>query len=314
MSPESGWPNASVRELHAAVSTPRAVLAELVRRATDARLDQVDRIVDGYENEVYRVRTTERHDVVVRIGRFGGNPARSAGEALAIERARAVGVPAPEVLLHDTLRIDGGEFPVMVQRTAPGRPLGDVYDTLSATRRHQVLVEIGELIARLNGVPANGDWATTMTAEIAKRRGDLVMAAGFSVAEFDRMIGLLEAYVDQFPCPEPVLCHGDLGPKHIFVDDSVDDAARVTGVIDFGDWQPGAPVHDLAVLRVRGPRLDLAPLLQGYGPSADPSFRRALDLNTLYIALPSMEMGVEENDDACVRRTSAVIRTVLDAV
>lgn len=305
----SAWPNAAVRELHAAVSTPRALLADLVRRSTGGSAVSVERIVDGYENEVYRVRTTERHDVVVRIARFSGDPVRSAGEARAIEQACAVGVPAPEILLLDTVRIDGADFPVMVQRSVPGRPLTHVYDALSARRRHQVLFEIGELIARLNGVPAEVDWAADIRSEVAKRRTEceLVLAGGFSAAEFERMIGLLDAYVDEFPCPETVLCHGDLSPKHIFVDD----AARVTGVIDFGDFQPGAPVHDLAVLRVRGPRLDLTALLDGYGAPADPSFRRRLDLHTLYAALPSMCIGVDENDDACVRRTSTLIRAVL---
>lgn len=56
-----------------------------------------------------------------------------------------------------------------------------------------------------------------------------------------------------------MLCHGDLSLKHIFVtgDGRNGAAVRVSGIIDFGDWQPGAPVHDLAGLRVREPQLHL---------------------------------------------------------
>ena len=119
---------------HAHATTPRPVLAELVRRAVGTEIDRVDRIVEGYSNEVYRVRCADEQDVVVRILRFDDEDlaTSSAGEAAAIECARAAGVPAPEILLLDTVRLDGSDFPVMVQRTVPGRPLGEVINRLSA--------------------------------------------------------------------------------------------------------------------------------------------------------------------------------------
>ncbi len=304
---------------HAQVSTPRSVLAEVVRRAVGTGIDRVDRIVEGYSNEVYRVRCAEGQDVVVRIRRFDDDTsfATSAGEAGAIERARAAGVPAPEILLLDTVRIDGSEFPVMVQRTVPGRPLGEVINLLSERQRHDVLAEIGGLIARINGVHVDDerDWPTAMAADLANRHAerDKILAGGFSAPQFDRMLDLLEGYVRDFPCEQWVLCHGDLSPKHIFVtgDGSDGAAVRVSGIIDFGDWKPGAPVQDLAVLRVRGPRLDLPPLLAGYGAPAHQTYRRQLDLHTLLIALSSLEIGVDEDDQACIERSGHLIRTLV---
>ncbi|GAA5033710.1 phosphotransferase family protein [Actinopolymorpha pittospori] len=313
-------PGSFVEWQHAQVSTPRSVLAEVVRHAVGTRIEQVDRIVEGYENEVYRVRCADGQDVVVRIlrfGRFSGDSTRSAAEARAIGQARAAGVPAPEILLLDTVRIDGTEFPVMVQRTVPGRPLAEVVTSLSERQRHDVLAEIGGLIARISGVHVNDerDWPTAMAAELADRRSerDQVLAGGFSAAQFDQMLDLLEGYVHDFPCQRWVLCHGDLSPQHIFVtgDGTDGDAVRVSGIIDFGDWKPGAPVHDLAVLRVRGPKLDLAPLLAGYGAHADDTYRRRLDLHTLDIALSSLWIGVDEDDQACIERSSTLIRVLL---
>jgi Ser/Thr protein kinase RdoA (MazF antagonist) len=303
-------------------STPRSVLAELVRRAAGTGIDRLDRIVEGYSNEVYRVRCADDQDVVVRILRFDDEDlaTRSAGEAGAIEKARAAGVPAPEILLLDTVRIGGSEFPVMVQRTVPGRPLGEVISRLSERQRHDVLAEIGGLIARINGVHVDDerDWPTAMDGVLADRHAarDKVLAGGFSAAQFDRMLDLLEGYVRDFPCEQWVLCHGDLCPKHVFVTgDGADcrDGApvRVSGIIDFGDWQPGSPVHDLAVLRVRGPQLDLPPLLIGYGAPADRAYRRQLDLHTLIIALDSFEFGVAEDDHACIKRSGHLIRTLI---
>ncbi|MET9021844.1 aminoglycoside phosphotransferase family protein [Actinopolymorpha sp. NPDC004070] len=303
---------------HAQVSTPRSVLAGLVRRATGSGVGRVERIVEGYSNEVYRVWCTDEQDVVIRILRFDDDPspAASAGEPRAIETARAAGVPVPEILLLDTVRIDSTDFPVMVQRTVPGRPLGDVFGRLSRRQRHDLLTEIGGLMARINSVGVDGrDWQTEMAGELANRyaRRDMILAGGFSPAEFDRMVDLLEGYVRDFPCERWVLCHGDLGPKHIFVTGDGRDggdtvAVRVSGVIDFGDWKPGPPVHDLAVLRVRGPLLDLPPLFAGYGAPTDQAYRRRLDLHTLIIALGSLEIGVDENDQACVERSRRLIR------
>ncbi|MEQ4204099.1 aminoglycoside phosphotransferase family protein [Actinopolymorpha sp. B17G11] len=299
------------------MSTPRSVLARLVRRAVGARIERVDRIVEGYDNEVYRVWSADGQDVVVRILRFGGDSTRSAAEAWAIGAARAAGVPGPEILLHDTVRIDHSEFPVMVQRTMPGRPLAEVVNRLSERQRHDVLAEIGGLIARINGVPVDDgrDWTTVMAAELVDRRAqrDQILAGGFSAAQFDRMLDLLEGYAHDFPCERWVLCHGDLSPRHIFVtgDGGEGASVRVSGIIDFGDWKPGAPVHDLAVLRVRGPELDLPPLLAGYGAPADETYLRRLNLHTLDIALSSLQIGVDEDDRACIERSAAQIRTLL---
>lgn len=303
----------------AQVSTPRSVLVELVRRAVGTGIDQVERIVEGYSNEVYRVRCADVQDVVLRILRFDDDVTRSAsaGEVRAIESARAAGVPAPEILLLDTVLVDGSEVPVMVQRTVPGRPLGEVIDRLSERQRHGVLAEIGGLVARINGIHVEDerDWANTMAAGLADRDAerDNILFGGFSAAQFDRMLDLLEGYVRDFPCEQWVLCHGDLSPKHIFVtgDGGDDVAVQVSGIIDFGDWIPGAPVHDLAVLRVRAPQLDLAPLLDGYGAAAHEMYRRQLDLHTLMIALSSLAFGVAEDDQACIERSGDLIRTLL---
>jgi Ser/Thr protein kinase RdoA (MazF antagonist) len=300
-------------------STPRSVLAELVRRAAGTGIDRVDRIVEGYSNEVYRVLCADQQDVVIRILRFDDEDlaTKSAGEAAAIEKARAAGVPAPEILLLDTVRIDASDFPVMVQRTVAGRPLSEVSDRLSERQLHDVLVEVGGLIARLNGVcvDAERDWPTVMAADLAARHAnrDRVLAGGFAVAQFDQMLDLLEGYVRDFPCEQWVLCHGDLSPKHIFVagDGSDGAAVGVSGIIDFGDWQPGARVHDLAVLRVRDPRLDVLPLLAGYGSPADTTYRRQLDLQTLNVALGSLEFAVDEDDQVWIERSARLIRTLI---
>lgn len=179
-----------------------------------------------------------------------------------------------------------------------------------------MLSEIGGLIARLNEVVVDGrfDWPTEMAAELADRytERDKIITGGFSGSEFDQMLDLLEGYVGDFSCEQWVLCHGDLSLKHIFVIQAGHEGAvRVSGMIDFGDWRPGATVHDLAVLRVREPQLEPAALLTGYGALADRRFRRRLDLHTLMIALGSLAFAVAEDDQPGIEQSANQIRTLV---
>jgi Ser/Thr protein kinase RdoA (MazF antagonist) len=204
----------------------------------------------------------------------------------------------------------------MVQRTVPGKPLSELIDHLSERQRHEILTDLGGLIARINGIQVDDecDWPTVIAAEVAHRAAnrDKIIAGGFSESEHDGILALLGEYVREMRSAPGVLCHGDLSPKHIFVTagDGDDPTVRVSGIIDFGDWQSGLPVHDLAVLRARAPGLDLEPLLAGYGSPADESFRRQLDPHTLLIALDSLAFAVTENDRSGIERTSRLIRTV----
>ena len=63
-----------------------------------------------------------------------------------------------------------------------------------------------------------------------------------------------------------------------------------------------------------GPHLDLEPVLDGYAMTSDSPDRRQLDLHTLYTAMPSLAIGVAENDDAGVRRVSTLLRSLLVAL
>jgi len=48
--------------------------------------------------------------------------------------------------------------------------------------------------------------------------------------------------------------------------------------------------------------------------TSDSPDRRQLDLHTLYTAMPSLAIGVAENDDAGVRRVSTLLRSLLVAL
>lgn len=59
------------------------------------------------------------------------------------------------------------------------------------------------------------------------------------------------------------------------------------------------------------PQFDLEPVLHGYATTSEAPDRRQLDVHTLYTAMPSLAIGVAENDDAGVQRVSALMHSLL---
>ena len=97
------------------------------------------------------------------------------------------------------------------------------------------------------------------------------------------MPAMLERYRDEFPCSPPVLCHGDLGPAHVFVDEDM----ILSAIIDFGQTHGGPPIVDFMHLSLARPELDLAAVRRGYpdmGVVGD-DFDRRLHLQRLSFLL-----------------------------
>src|SRR5262245_11888282 len=93
-----------IRQRHAAYQTPDNVISDILRRATGHDAIVLEKLMRGYDNEVYIVQTRAGGDFVVRIHHHDG--AGFAEEAWAIEQCRGVGVPVAEVYLVEALTID----------------------------------------------------------------------------------------------------------------------------------------------------------------------------------------------------------------
>jgi Ser/Thr protein kinase RdoA (MazF antagonist) len=212
-----------------------------------------------------------------------------ASEVWAIEQCRAAGVPVPDVLLVGTVPVDESEREVMVQRVVPGRPLNEIHGRLSRAELGHVWTQAGEALARIHTIRAGGfykmrrpgvwdfpDWESVAASAREARRSDLdeLQARGYSEADLDALREMLAAGERAFPCHTPSLLHGDFLPGHLFVDDEL----RLRGVIDFGDFQGGAQIGDLANLRMNEPEVDLGWLREGYGSQEtfDEYFERRL--------------------------------------
>src|SRR5262249_18540884 len=121
--------NDIVKQRHDAYHSSEQEIFELAGRATGQEALAREKIVRGYDSEVYLVRMRQGGDVVVRIRHHGG--AHFADEAWAIAQCHTVDVPVPEVLLIETLSISGQPREVMVQRRVPGHALSDIEGALA---------------------------------------------------------------------------------------------------------------------------------------------------------------------------------------
>lgn len=264
-------------ELHRQFGVPRSVVVRLAEKADGGHVEKVERVVRGYDNEVYRVGLAAGLAVYVRIRRYGEGQLDQ--EVWAMAQARDAGLPVPEVLAMDAASELTGGHPVMVVAAAAGRPLEQVLARASPADRQRVLIRLGSTLAQLHSVPAPGVWRPDSFGQwpdpdrlrqgfIAERRGEveLLLTAGLTPAEVDRASALLDLSPDP-PGTGFVLCHGDVSPEHVFIDA----ALRVSGLIDWGEWHGGSPIGELALIASTFGWDDLEPVLQGYGhsPSGD---------------------------------------------
>ena len=254
---------------------PKAVVFNLVKRAVESDPVEIEGAARGYDNEVYFVKTIDGNVFVVRVKRFGEVSFRQ--EAWAMERCRETGVPVPKIFLVDEVSFGGRRMEVMVQSKVLGKSLSEIQKRLSKEEFIEILRRVGEVLGRIHSVKVYGfwrrldsgrwslvGWERYMRSIIRDRSSErrYILSAGFSQEDFDFMIDMLWKYREEFPCDQPVLCHGDLLPEHIFV--NVEEDFEITGVIDFGEFQGAPNIHDFDVLSFECPTFDLLPLLEGY--------------------------------------------------
>jgi aminoglycoside phosphotransferase (APT) family kinase protein len=273
------------KEVQAAFNAPRDHLVALVERVMGAEVVVLGRVTKGYVNEVYRAELASSETVVIRIRRRGGVSFTS--EAWALGACRRVGVPVPAVYAVTTLHGDE-PLEVMVLAQAPGQPLGDVWAELAEVSRKQVMGYLGTALRVQHSVEAGGwgrrgehgawehaDWESRASAAVAERTADIpiLRGVGLTEAEAAALIEIVRVMAS-LSAPLPVLCHGDLGMDHVFIDG----ALTITGMIDFGMWQGGPRELDFAVLTMYHPEVQLAWLEQNYqgGPFDSEFYRRVL--------------------------------------
>lgn len=107
-----------LHQRHSRFSTQPGQIIALVGRASGNGVESLQRIVNGYDNEVYQAAMSDGPCLYIRIRRHGESD--FSGEAWAMGLARDAGVPVPEVVGLDRVASGDAELDAMVVTAAPG--------------------------------------------------------------------------------------------------------------------------------------------------------------------------------------------------
>ena len=188
-------------------------------------------------------------------------------------QAREAGVPTPDVVGVEQVEHGGELLSFSILRLLPGRSLAELAGELSASDLERLVMDAGELLARVHGVvPDRGlrhELEPPDAALVARAVGVAEQALGpEAAAVVERGAERLRDDVTTRPTPALSLAHGDWLPKHLLID-----RGAIAGVIDWEFAGPAAPARDLARWEVSAgdglhDRSDL--LRRGYARVTDP--------------------------------------------
>jgi aminoglycoside phosphotransferase (APT) family kinase protein len=258
-------------------TTPRLVIDSVVRSVCGGEIERLVRLTSGGLHEAYRVEVANHVPAVVRIAR---RPVPwFVDEEHAMAQARGVGVPTPDVLGVEQVEHDGELLSFSILGLVPGRSLEELAGELSAPDLERLVMDSGELLARLHSIVPDGGMRheleppdEPLVARVVRVADQALGPAAAAVVE--RGAELLRNDVMTRPAPTLSLAHGDWLPKHFLIDDG----GVIVGVIDWEFAGPASPAFDLAHWEVAagGGLHDRSHLLRlGYARVADPDLADA---------------------------------------
>ena len=259
------------------VTTPRPIIDEVVRSVCGRGVQVLAPLAGGGMNETYRAELDGNIAVVVRIARRPTPWFND--EAHLMAQARAVGVPAAEVLGVEHREHDHDLLSFSIQQFLPGASLAKLTGRLSASDLERLVADAGEILARVHSVVPDqqvirhelrppDEHEVTRVARIVN---DVIGRS--AAATVERGADFLRDQV-RTRTPAPVsLVHGDFYPENLLIHDGA-----IAGLIDWEFAGAAPPAYDFAQWAVDSgdpldDRLDL--VRHGYARVADPDSAEA---------------------------------------
>jgi aminoglycoside phosphotransferase (APT) family kinase protein len=262
----------------ALVPVSRQALYFLVEDVTDLIPISHVPIAQGFANEAYAVRTSTGNDLIVRIQINQG--IGFANEASVMALCRSARIPVPEVYGVTILVESGQDGEAMVMAPATGHALSTVMDNLGTRELVRICQQLGRTLRVMHGIQIDRfgpignhggagftTWKTCAAHEVEMRHRELenIRDTGLTSEEAEQLLSMVRG-LEAWTQDRPVLCHGDLGGDHLYVDDDL----NISGIIDFGLSQGGSYLLDIAMLLMYHPELDLDAIVLGYDGNLPP--------------------------------------------
>lgn len=202
-------------------------------------------LAGGYGGQTYAV-SAGGEDAVLKL--YVKQPERAAVDAALLELVRGL-LPVPRVLDAKRESSDEGP-PYLLTERLPGVNLQVYLESAGAAERWKVGAQLGELLARLSGMPflTAGMFRDGELAIEPFGFGDLAeYVEGLGLGLGDRFTTVIAEAEDVLDGGTDRVClvHSDFNPKNLLVDP---DAARITGLIDWEFAHAGSPYTDLGNL------------------------------------------------------------------
>jgi aminoglycoside phosphotransferase (APT) family kinase protein len=295
-----------------------AAALRIVKRHFGRRPRRLARLSGGLSNEVFECDVGQDR-CVIRLNRDATSFQRFLREQWAIERVAAADVPVPRVL---EVGNDATGAAYIVTQRIDGVVAG------AHPHRHEVLRQLGQLAARVHGVPTRGygmvfDWSANrlsrcdrwgayldrelnVSGRMALLRRHRMLSDGAATA-LERSLQVMRRWRKR-----AALQHGDLRLKNVLLDP---DSGGIVALIDWDQclsapppyWDLSIALHDLGVDEKEA-------LLQGYGMTPR-RFQALADdvrlLNVLNYA-PAVEQAAAARDGERLAWLRLRLRGALD--
>lgn len=288
-----------------------AAIDRLLRRIFGSPSFHAERTPDGVSTEVYRI---SRGEQTFYLRLPGDHPVSFAAEAAVHTELRRRGAAVPEIVHYEPFDEELRRS-VLVTTEIPGGPMSTDVPAPDALPR--IFRAAGRDLALVNQIAVDGfGWIQNrqvgwpLSAEhrdFARWMADFDAATlrrlEFSPAEVEQVEHIVADEVRHAPpAGHGLLAHGDFYVGVVFHRDG-----RYTGIVDFGSIQGSNGWHDLATVRLSGPKQEIleaaaVPHLEaGYAEVAGvlPDFRaRVLGTAVTIMAERLVSLYLEEGEAA----------------
>jgi aminoglycoside phosphotransferase (APT) family kinase protein len=190
-------------------------------------------------------------------------------------------------------------YPLIAGRRADVAELDD-------RQRHELARPLGEFLAALHALPAEGlDGDTIGRADPVRLTEHLgrALSKGGLIGDPEPILSAAAECAGLRRGTRTVLAHGDLYVRHLIVDD----AGRLAGVIDWGDLHQGDPAVDLSVGWSFLPPQARDGFRQAYGPIDESTWRLAR-LRALHYGVVLLEYARGLGDARLFREGRTILR------
>lgn len=223
-----------------------------------------------------------------------------------------VAIPGFEHIGHPAL---GYPYPFVGYRKLPGEPIVFRSDE-APLQAGAIAAQVGRLCGALHAFPRQEaatagivarDWYADLSALAANAAERLRSVAAQVPTVAQEHLNMVLTDVPAGYGGPPVLCHADLAPEHLLVDEA---GERLLGLIDFGDLLLGDPAVDLVGAHLLGGSLAVKEALAHYRHPTDPGLPARTRLLAACRIADDLAYGLQDQRPVYLRAAFRALRSL----